>query len=127
MRRSVVRRTILGVLLLSSSFFLLPPVFAHHGAASLYDLKKQVTVKGTVTEFLWTNPHVELGVTPLESKNTTWLLELGSPPNIGNRGWTSKTVKYGDVITVTFNPSSHGLKTGLFIKGILANGTEMSR
>jgi hypothetical protein len=114
--------------LLSSFFFLVPSLLlAHHGAASLYDLKKEMTVKATVTEFLWTNPHVELGVTPLDAKNTTWLLELGSPPNIGNRGWTSKTVKYGDVITVTFNPSSHGLKTGLFIKAVLASGKEMSR
>lgn len=112
---------IVGALLLST------PALAHHGAASLYDLKKEMTVKGTVTEFRWANPHVELGVAPADGKGAPWLLELGSPPNIGVRGWTSKTVKPGDTITVTFNPSSQGLRTGLFLKGVLANGKEMPR
>lgn len=123
MRRTALRTLAgaVGALLLSTS------ALAHHGAASLYDLKKEVTLKATVTEFLWANPHVELGIAPVDAKGTTWLLELGSPPNIGNRGWTSKTVKPGDTITVTFNPSSQGLKTGLFLKAVLANGKEMQR
>ena len=111
----------IGALLLSTS------TLAHHGAASLYDLRKEVTMKATITEFLWANPHVELGIAPIDAKGMAWLLELGSPPNIGNRGWTSKTVKPGDAVTVTFNPSSHGLKTGLFLKLILPNGKEMLR
>ena len=110
---------VVGALLLSTT------ALAHHGAASLYDLKKEMTVKGTVVEYRWTNPHVELGVAPADAKGTVWLLELGSPPNIGVRGWTSKTVKPGDTITVTFNPSSQGLKTGLFLRAVLDGGKEM--
>ena len=123
MRRNMLRTlaSAIGALLLSTT------ALAHHGAASLYDLRKEVTMKATITEFLWANPHVELGIAPIDAKGTAWLLELGSPPNIGNRGWTSKTVKPGDAVTVTFNPSSHGLKTGLFLKLILPNGKEMLR
>src|ERR1044072_2157796 len=70
---------------------------AHHGAASIYDMGKETTIKATVTEFVWTNPHVELGIAPSGGATTELLLELGSPPNIRNRGWSSRTVKAGDV------------------------------
>ena len=45
-----------GVLLMAT------PLLAHHGGGSLYDMSKQVTVDATVTEFQWTNPHVEIGL-----------------------------------------------------------------
>src|ERR1044071_2961454 len=59
---------------------------AHHGAASIYDMGKETTLKATVTEYVWTNPHVELGVSTSGGTTTELLLELGSPPNIRNRG-----------------------------------------
>ena len=68
-------------------------LLAHHGAASIYDMGKETTIKATVTEYVWTNPHVELGVSPSGGATTELLLELGSPPNIRNRGWTSRIVK----------------------------------
>ena len=83
---------IVGLFLLSTS------ALAHHGAASLYDVSKETTLKVTITEFMWTNPHVEVGIASVEDKNARWLLELGSPPNIANRGWTSKSLKVGDVV-----------------------------
>ena len=97
---------IVGLLLLSSS------ALAHHGAASLYDVNKETTLKVTITEFIWTNPHVEVGIASVENKSARWLLELGSPPNIANRGWTSKSLKVGDVVTVTFNPGLRGTRIG---------------
>jgi len=55
---------VLGVLLSAI------PLFAHHGGTSLYDVSKQITVDATVTEFVWTNPHVEIGWTPKMTKET---------------------------------------------------------
>ena len=104
---------IVGVLLLSSS------ALAHHGAASLYDVNKETTLKVTITEFVWTNPHVEIGIASVENKSARWLLELGSPPNIANRGWTSKSLKVGDVVTVTFNPGLRGTRIGKLVKVVL--------
>lgn len=98
---------------------------AHHGAASIYDMSKETTIKATVTEFVWTNPHVELGVSTTGGTTTDLLLELGSPPNIRNRGWTSRTVKAGDVITVTFHPGLRGAKIGVVIKVVTADGKEL--
>ena len=98
---------------------------AHHGAASIYDMGKETTLKATVTEYVWTNPHVELGISMSGGTTTELLLELGSPPNIRNRGWTSRTVKAGDVVTVTFHPGLRGQKIGVVIKLITADGKEL--
>ncbi|HEU5255944.1 MAG TPA: hypothetical protein VFU28_08145, partial [Vicinamibacterales bacterium] len=56
---------------------------------------------------------------------TELLLELGSPPNIRNRGWTSRVVKAGDVVTVTFHPGLRGVKIGIVVKMITADGKEL--
>ena len=119
--RSRVLLMLAGIagLLLSTS------ALAHHGAASLYDVAKETTLKVTITEFVWTNPHVEIGIASVENKSARWLLELGSPPNIGNRGWTSKSLKVGDVVTVTFNPGLRGTRVGKLVKVVLPNGKEL--
>jgi hypothetical protein len=110
---------LVAVLLLSIS------TLAHHGAASLYDVSKETTIKATITEFVWTNPHVEVGIVSVDDKSARWLLELGSPPNISNRGWTSKSLKPGDVVTVTFNPGLCGMRIGRLLKVILPDGKEL--
>ena len=117
--RMIILAGIAGVLLLSSS------ALAHHGAASLYDVNKETTLKVAITEFIWTNPHVEVGIASVENKSARWLLELGSPPNIANRGWTSKSLKVGDVVTVTFNPGLRGTRIGKLLKVVLPNGKEL--
>ncbi len=121
MRRSVFR-IVLGAVaacLVSAS------ALAHHGAASLYDMSKETTLKVTVTEYVWTNPHVEVGVSTSGGPTTELLLELGSPPNIRNRGWTSRTVKAGDVVTVTFHPGLRGAKIGVVVKLVTPDGKEL--
>ena len=34
------------------------PLAAHHGRRASFDMKKQVTLKGTVSQVKWQNPHV---------------------------------------------------------------------
>ena len=109
----------------AAAFLVATSAFAHHGAASIYDMGKETTIKATVTEYVWTNPHVELGVSPSGGATTELLLELGSPPNIRNRGWTSRIVKAGDVITVTFHPGLRGAKIGVVIKMVTPDGKEL--
>ena len=98
---------------------------AHHGAASIYDMTKETAIKATVTEYVWTNPHVELGISLSGGTTTELLLELGSPPNIRNRGWTSRTLKPGDVVTVTFHPGLRGAKIGVMVKLVTPDGKEL--
>jgi len=114
----VVAGTVAALLVCTSAL-------AHHGAASIYDMTKETTIKATVIEYVWTNPHVELGISLSGGTTTELLLELGSPPNIRNRGWTSRTVKAGDAVTVTFHPGLRGAKIGVVIKLVTADGKEL--
>ena len=81
-------------------------LFAHHSGA-LYDLTKTETVKGTVKAFLWTNPHVVLLLTA-EPKGDRpageWRLEMTNPARLTRAGWTKRSLKPGDVLTVDYNP-----------------------
>ena len=121
-----IRRSVSCVLAGTAAFLVVATsALAHHGAASIYDMKTETTIKATVTEFVWTNPHVEIGISPSGGTTTELLLELGSPPNIRNRGWTSRTVKPGDAVTVTFHPGLRGAKIGVVMKLITADGKEL--
>ena len=111
----------LGLLLLTL------PISAHHGGASLYDMSKVVTVQATVTDFLWTNPHVEIGLDAKDEKGRVkhWILEANSTPVMVNRGWNRKTLQPGEVIKVSFNPSQRGGSVGRLIKLTKADGQEL--
>ena len=79
------------------------PLFAHHGDAS-FDSLKMVTVKGTVTEYVWSNPHVLVKV---DAKDDTgniarWVLEAWNPVTQASRGWSKNTFKPGDELTLTY-------------------------
>ncbi len=103
------------------------PLLAHHGGASLYDMSKELTVNATVTEFVWTNPHVEISLDAKDGKGNVkhWLLEASSPPVLVSRGWNRKSLEPGDAIKVTFNPSQKGTNVGRFIRLIKADGKQL--
>ena len=103
------------------------PLFAHHGGTSLYDMSKEVTLEATVTEFIWTNPHVEIGLDAKDDRGKVrhWILEASSPPVMVNRGWNRKSLQPADVIKVTFNPAQRGGSVGRLIKLIKADGKEL--
>jgi len=105
------------------------PMFAHHGGTSLYDISKQITLDATVTEFVWTNPHVEIALDAKDDKGKVqhWILEASSPPVMVSRGWNRKSLQPGDVIKVTFNPATRGANVGRLIKLIKADGEELGR
>jgi hypothetical protein len=97
---------------------------AHHSFA-MFDMKKEVTLKGTVTEFAWTNPHAFLHVLVEKAGGgkEEWQLELASPNNLKRRGWKSTSLKPGDAVTVVFNPLRDGTRGGSFVSATLADGT----
>src|SRR5256885_4525563 len=112
-----MRRTVCRVVAAAAAAVLVASsALAHHGAASIYDMGKETTIKATVTEYVWTNPHVELGISPSGGTTTELLLELRSPPNIRNRGGTSPPGKAGDVGTATFPPGLRRAQIGVVVK-----------
>src|SRR5580693_8019773 len=78
------------------------PLFAHHGNAA-YDAKNPVTLKGTVTEFEWANPHVQIFFDVKDAKGSVvhWGCETLSPGKLVRAGWSKEAVKAGDPITIT--------------------------
>jgi len=85
----------------------------------MFDFSKTETVKGTVSEFRWTNPHVTLLV-QLDPKPGAapeiWSMELTSPGNLTRGGWTRHSFKPGDRIELEFNPLRDGRHGGAFDK-----------
>ena len=105
---------------------LMAGAFAHHSFA-MFDQTQKVTLKGTVTEFQWTNPHafIHMDVPGADGKPESWEIELNSPNNLKRQGWKSSSLKSGDKITLQTYPlrdmADH--KGGLFITLTLADGT----
>jgi len=114
---------ILGMALLSVVSI---PTFAHHGA-SPYDTSKLTTLKGTVSDFQFINPHVEISVNVANEKGTfeTWIGEANSPNVLSRHGWDRDIIKKGDQITVIGNQGKNGSKTLRLQKVILSNGKEL--
>ncbi len=110
------------VLLIASSI----PVLAHHGATP-YDSTKLSTLKGTVSDFQFVNPHVELAVDVKNDKGKieTWIGEANSPNVLSRHGWNKDIIKKGDQITVIGNQGKNGSKTLRLQKVILSNGQEL--
>lgn len=101
--------------------------YGHHSFA-MFDQGQQVTLKGTVREFQWTNPHawIHLDVPNANGVKETWQVELNSPNNLKRQGWKSTSVKPGDQVTLVLNPLKDGSRGGLFVSITLPDGTVLS-
>lgn len=99
---------------------------AHHGNAA-YDLANPVTLKGTVTEFAWSNPHVQIyfDAKDGQGKLVHWAAETVSPGMLARGGWSKTELKPGDAITITVGPAKSGAPVGYALKVVLANGKEL--
>ena len=99
------------------------PLFAHHGAAA-YDTTKKITVKATVTEWFWANPHCFLKFDAKDDKGDAvhWATETSNPADMTNLGWSKQSFKPGDEVTVTFEPVKNGQPIGRIEQVVLASG-----
>src|SRR5260370_18875843 len=100
----------IGVFLMAIPLFVPFRLLAHHGGASLYDMSKEVTVQATVTEYQWTNPHVEIGLDAKDDKGRVkhWIIEANSPPVMANKGWNRKSLHAGGNDQENLHPASRG-------------------
>lgn len=106
------------------------PLRAHHGRGATYDMKKRVTLEGTVSKIEWRNPHVliYMDVKDAEGKVVTWGFENSGVSTLAQEGYNRNTLKVGQPITAIVNPAANGAPTAIVVKIILADGKEiMSR
>ena len=121
-------RTIVGLFVASTFVVSFGGVLgAHHSFSSEYDGTKTFKVNGVVSKVEWTNPHVRFYVDVNESdgKVTTWNMELASPSALARNGWTSRTLKVGDKVTVDGYPGKVVATRGNARSVVLADGRSL--
>ena len=102
---------------------LLAMAMAHHSFAADFDITKPVALTGRVTKIEWMNPHVHVYI---EVKNEQWSIEMGSPNGLAKRGWTPKTLKIGDAITVRGSRAKDRSNLANARSIVLPDGTTLS-
>ena len=99
------------------------PLVAHHGYAA-YDTDKKVSLKGTVTRWLWSNPHclLQFDVTDGSGHVAHWTTETENPSTMARAGWTEKSIKAGDQVTVDLLQVKNGNPVGRILQVVLPGG-----
>src|SRR5216684_2331440 len=122
-----MKKLVLCLAIIFAALFVSAPVLAHHGETN-YDTDKLVSVKATVTNFQFINPHVQIFLDVKNEKGEIekWICEARSPTMLVRIGaWDKSTLKPGDVITA----SGHRARNGSYVlrlqKIVLADGREM--
>jgi hypothetical protein len=98
-------------------------LLAHH-ANAVFDVGKKVTLKATVTEWFWANPHclLRLDVKGDDGKVVHWVAETQAPPNMIPFGWSKQSFTAGDEVTVTIEPVKNGQPLGRILQAVLPDG-----
>jgi hypothetical protein len=83
------------------------PVSAHHAASVAYQVDKEITVQGVVTEVKWENPHTWVYVESKDSsgKVVKWSFEGAVPNQLYRRGVTPAVLKPGVRVTIKAHPA----------------------
>ncbi len=116
-------KKIFAPLALATAFlFCQSNLFAHHGQAG-YNNTTPVTVKGTVTDFLFSNPHciVSFDVKGDKGEVQKWQGELTSPNHLIRAGWNAHSLKPGDAVEITGWRAKSGANS-LWITKTIVNG-----
>ena len=110
-----------------AGLWLTAPLVAHHGAAS-FDTTRELTLKGSVTEWIWANPHCFLKFDAKDDTGTVrnWAVEVSNPTDMTRLGWARTSFKGGDEVTVTLQPVKSGAPIGRLRSVVLPNGQTLA-
>jgi len=107
--------TTLATALIFGAGLILAPVLAHHASGPFYDPENRVEIQGTVSRFVFRNPHAYLFVEVPEvgGELVEWQVELGAPISLRRTGWTPDSLTPGTVVKMIGSKSraegSYGL------------------
>ena len=95
---------------------------AHHSLSGVYDIKKEVSVSGTLTKVAFTNPHgaMHLAVKNPDGTTTEWIMTTGSANTLAGLGISKNgpnAVNVGDAVTIKYFAARNGAPLG-FIRSI---------
>ena len=102
------------------------PALAHHSSA-MFDMTRTISVKGTVSDWRWINPHAWLVLVANDGggQATTWNIEFTSPNNLVHQGWKRTTLKPGDQVTISIHPLRDNKSGGTYTSIVLPDGTTL--
>jgi hypothetical protein len=112
-----------SVAILLPALLMLSAAQAHH-APAVFDQTRTIVVDGTVTEFVWSNPHswIRMDVVGKDGTVTNWSMEMNPPTYLVRGGWRSTTLKAGDKVSVVANPLRTGEPGGKYVAITLPDG-----
>jgi hypothetical protein len=89
----------------------------------MFDRTRSLSLKGTVKELQWTNPHCFVQVLVDQAE---WSIEMNSPLDMYRAGWRPGSFKPGDTITVVINPTKDGSHGGSLVSALDASGRTLT-
>ena len=100
---------------------------AHHSFAAEFDAQKPVTLKGTVVKWEMINPHgwITLAVPGADGNTSEWMIETSNPNGLMRLGWSKRSLKFGDEITVEAYRAKDGSNTANAATVTLADGRKV--
>jgi hypothetical protein len=95
----------------------------------MFDSTKSITLKGTVKDIAYANPHVWVYLTVVNDKGqpVTWGMEGGNLGGLYRMGWQKDTVKAGDKITMQIHPLRDGTPGGQIMRVTMEDGRVFGR
>ena len=100
---------------------------AHHSFAAEFDFQKPVTLKGVVVLWEMINPHgwITIDVRSQDGRTARWMVETSNPNGLMRLGWTKRSLKPGDEITVDGYLAKDGSNTANAATVKLADGRKV--
>lgn len=122
------KRLIVSVVVAVGLLIVSVPMTAHHSSFA-FDTDTELSLKGTVTEWIWSNPHclLRFDVRGEDGQVISWIAETQNPRNMSNRGWASTSFRLGDQITATVNPAENGRPLGRLLRVALPSGQTLGQ
>jgi hypothetical protein len=122
-----MKNTCLSFLAAAAAFLVMSTTAAAHHGYAAFDTSAEVTLKGTVTDFHFVNPHcvIEFDVKDDKGQVQNWKAELTSANHLSPKGWTESSVQAGDELAITGYRAKNGSPSLWVTKIHLANGQEL--
>lgn len=116
----------LVTLALVTGLWMTPSLLAHH-SSSAFDTGKKLVLKGTVKEWIYSNPHcfLMLEVKGEDGQVVQWVAETQAPSVIFPAGYRRDTFKAGEQVTITVEPFKDGRLFGRILESVLADGKKL--
>ena len=92
----------------------------------MFDMQRTVLLNATVSQFRWQNPHAFIRVTvPANGAVEEWSIEMTSPNNLVQEGWTRTSLRQGDRVQLWVHPLRSGARGGSYVGVRKSDGTAL--